>query len=285
MNKKCLVCVLSVLLFGSSNVRAQQYTNDTIVNEMETLRQELQILQRQVYREQNDNIANPRSAADIAVKIGEFDEKVRQLSGQFDEVNYKIKQLENKIDLINKDVDVRLKMIEGKPIAGMGAASAEPAKFNAPVAAGAPKSLTGDAISKGEDLTPVKTKPIQQIYEEGLEAVKVNNYALAEQRFNEILRKAPEDKLAGTAQYRLGEVFYGQKNYQKAAVAIAKVIEKYKNGSKGADSLLKLGLSMQNLKKNEEACQAFVNLKTEFPKASKEALDRAAAEAKKLNCK
>lgn len=134
-------------------------------------------------------------------------------------------------------------------------------------------------------MAPVKTKAIQQIYDEGLEAVKISDYAVAEQRFNEILKKAPDDKLAGNAQYWLGEVFYGQKNYQKAAVAFAKVIEKYKDGPKGPDSLLKLGMSMQNLKKNTEACQAFKSMKTEFPKAEKAVLDRAANEIKKLGCK
>lgn len=257
------------------------------MNEIAAIRQELEILQRQVYREQNDGISNPRSAADIAVKIGEFDEKLRRLSGQVDEANYKIRQLENKIELINKDVDVRIKMIEGKPVSGNGGAVSASAaeKFKAPVAVGAPQAVTGDSIAKGDDLAPVKTKAIQQIYDEGLEAVKISDYAVAEQRFNEILKKAPDDKLAGNAQYWLGEVFYGQKNYQKAAVAFAKVIEKYKDGPKGPDSLLKLGMSMQNLKKNTEACQAFKSMKTEFPKAEKAVLDRAANEIKKLGCK
>ena len=281
------MCVLAAVAVGGTTVQAQQYNSEPVMNEIAAIRQELEILQRQVYREQNDGISNPRSAADIAVKIGEFDEKLRRLSGQVDEANYKIRQLENKIELINKDVDVRIKMIEGKPVSGNGGAVSASAaeKFKAPVAVGAPQAVTGDSIAKGDDLAPVKTKAIQQIYDEGLEAVKISDYAVAEQRFNEILKKAPDDKLAGNAQYWLGEVFYGQKNYQKAAVAFAKVIEKYKDGPKGPASLLKLGMSMQNLKKNTEACQAFKSMKTEFPKAEKAVLDRAANEIKKLGCK
>ena len=287
MNKKYWMCVLAAVAVGGTTVQAQQYNSEPVMNEIAAISQELEILQRQVYREQNDGISNPRSAADIAVKIGEFDEKLRRLSGQVDEANYKIRQLENKIELINKDVDVRIKMIEGKPVSGNGGAVSASAaeKFKAPVAVGAPQAVTGDSIAKGDDLAPVKTKAIQQIYDEGLEAVKISDYAVAEQRFNEILKKAPDDKLAGNAQYWLGEVFYGQKNYQKAAVAFAKVIEKYKDGPKGPDSLLKLGMSMQNLKKNTEACQAFKSMKTEFPKAEKAVLDRAANEIKKLGCK
>ena len=104
MNHKYLSFACAAILCSAVSAQAQQYNApEPIMNEIEAIRQELAILQRQMYREQNDGISNPRSAADIAVKIGEFDEKLRQISGQVDETNYKIKQLENKIDLINKN--------------------------------------------------------------------------------------------------------------------------------------------------------------------------------------
>jgi TolA-binding protein len=68
-------------------------------------------------------------------------------------------------------------------------------------------------------------------------------------------------------------------------VAFAKGYEKYKDGNKGADSLLKLGLSMQMLGKNEEACTAFVNLAKEFPNASANLKERATKSASELKCK
>ena len=76
----------------------------------------------------------------------------------------------------------------------------------------------------------------------------------------------------------------GRKDFAKAAVAFAKGYEKYK-GPKGPDSLLKLGMSMRELKKKTEACVAFMSLPTEFPKAEAALLSRAKSEASKLNCK
>lgn len=144
------MCVLAAVAVGGTTVQAQQYNSEPVMNEIAAIRQELEILQRQVYREQNDGISNPRSAADIAVKIGEFDEKLRRLSGQVDEANYKIRQLENKIELINKDVDVRIKMIEGKPVSGNGgavsASAAENLKRRLPLAL--PKRLPATALPK-----------------------------------------------------------------------------------------------------------------------------------------
>ena len=277
-----IALLASTLLLPAFSAEAQ----NALQAEIDQLREEVQILQRQAYREKQDGIA-PASAQSVAVRMGEFDETLRQAVGKIDELEFKINKLNERLDVMNKDIDIRFKMYEGKPIegGGLGQTQAEAPKFAAPVAEGAPASIVGGAISKGDDLAPVKTKSVQQIYDEGIAAVKISDFEVAEQRFNDILKKAPDDKLAGNAQYWLGEVFYGQKNYQKAAVAFAKVIEKYKDGSKGPDSLLKLGMSMQNLKKNTEACQAFNSMKTEFPKADKAILDRAASEAKKLGCK
>ena len=156
-------------------------------------------------------------------------------------------------------------------------------KFAAPVAKDAPKSIVGDSI-KGDDLKPLKGFDVKGIYQEGLEALKAGNDKLAEEKFNTILSRFPEDNLAGNAQYWLGEVYYGRKHFAKAAVAFAKGYEKYK-GPKGPDSLLKLGMSMRELKKKTEACVAFTSLPTEFPKAEAALLSRAKSEAAKLNCK
>ena len=103
--------------------------------------------------------------------------------------------------------------------------------------------------------------------------------------FNKILSKHPQDKLAGNAQYWLGETYYARKEFDRAAVSFAKGYQNYKESPKRADSLLKLGMSMQSLNKKDEACAAFVSLPTEFPKADKTLKNKAAEGAKKLGCK
>ena len=49
--------------------------------------------------------------------------------------------------------------------------------------------------------------------------------------------------------------------------------------------MLKLGLSMAQIGKKDEACLAFVNLPTEFKKADDTIKAKAKNEAKKLGCK
>lgn len=241
MNKlKFSGLILSLWLAAPQVQAAGGYAYQT---DVDNLREDLEVLQRQMYREQSNVPAGKSS--DILVRMSDFEEQMRNMNGKIEELEYKIKTLNDRLDMVNKDVDVRIKMIEGKPINGGAGTKAKTAKFDAPKAENAPKSLVGDSI-KGGDLAPVEGQDVNKIYQEGLEAFNAGNTAKAEQNFNLILDRFSTDKLAANAQYWLGEVYYSQKNYAKAAVAFGKGYEKYKDGAKGAESLYKLGMSMNS---------------------------------------
>ncbi len=257
-----------------------------VQEQIDALKEEMIILQRKVYRESTDSpIADAAGKAEV--KLGEYDQMIRSMNGKIDEMEHQIKQLGERIEAINQDTDIRFKLLEGKPIPAAENSDNSMKKFAPAVANGAPKAIVGDEVTSQElnNLTPEKKNlSVEQIYTQGLEALKAGKSAEAEQSFSLILEKYGTDKLAGNAQYWLGEVYYNDKNFAKAAVAFGRGYDKYKNGTKGADCLLKLGLSMEQLGKKDEACLAFVNLPKEFPNAGKTILDKAAGEAKKLGC-
>ena len=255
---------------------ANAVSDNALQRQIDQIKEDLKVLQRKQARD---------GGADV-VQISQMDETLRHAVGRMDMIEHQIKTLEDKINMINKDIDVRLKMIEGKPIEAGGMSNQQVAKkFDAPVAKGAPISVAGASISKGEKLPDVKTKSPEAVYQEGLDAINAGKNDEATEKFTTFLTKFPKHKLAGNAQYWLGESYYGKKDYAKAAVAFAKGYEKYKDGNKGADNILKLGLAMQMLGKKEEACTAFVNLAKEFPKAPQNLKDRASKSAEELACK
>ncbi|MDR1695004.1 MAG: tol-pal system protein YbgF [Lactobacillaceae bacterium] len=243
-----------LFVFTVSPVYAQ--TIRSLQTQLDAVKEEVEALQRSAYRSSDSSI---NEASDVQLKIGQMDEIFRNTSGKIEELEYKIKSLEDKIEMINKDFDVRFKMLEEK-------SSVKPAP-----AVQAPAKVT-DAN-------------IDELYQKGLDAIKAKDNQSAINVFTKILSDNPEHKLAGNAQYWLGETYYVQKDFQRAAVAFAKGYEKYKNGSKGADSLLKLGMSMVELKKKDEACVAFVNLPKEFPNADGALKSKALELAKKNSCK
>ena len=67
-------------------------------------------------------------------------------------------------------------------------------------------------------------------------------------------------------------------------MAFAEGVQKYPKGSKAADNLLKLGMSLQQLNQKKDACTAFNQLITKFPEASASVKRRADTERKRLNC-
>ncbi len=273
--KKSLVLLVGLALFTAFEANA--ISDNALQRQIDQIKEDLKVLQRKQARDGAEN--------NDVVQLSQMDETLRHAVGRMDMIEHQLKTLEDKINMINKDIDVRLKMIEGKPIEGGGLSNQQVSKkFDAPVAVGAPKSISGDAITKGEKLPDVKTKSADEIYQEGLDAINNGKNEDATDRFTSFLTKFPDHKLASNAQYWLGESYYGRKDYAKAAVAFAKGYEKYKDGNKGADNILKLGLSMQMLGKKEEACTAFVNLPKEFPKASQNLKDRANKAAENLAC-
>ena len=250
--------------------------------DLENLREDVEVLQRQIYRDKGNLTAGKSS--DVLVRMSTLEEQMRQMNGKFEEIDYKLRQISERIDVVNKDIDVRIKMIEGKPIKGGIGTKSHGAKFEAPKAQHAPKSLIGDSI-QGGDLAPLHGQDVNSIYQEGLEAFNDKNLSKAEEKFNLVLDKFPQEKLASNAQYWLGEVYYTKKNYAKAAVLFGKGYERYKDGAKGAESLYKLGMSMKSLDKKDEACTAFLSVGKEFPKANSSLIAKARAEADKLKCK
>jgi len=283
MKKLLTTSIIAMGVWGfCGNVMAES----DVQRQIEILREDLQVLQRQIARTGNT------SGEDVVMQVSQLDENVRALTGRLDMIEYNIKTLEGKLNNINKDIDLRLNMLEGK---GMTTASSDlsvsggevktPKKFEAPVANEAPAAILGGEISKGEALPEVNTKSPDQVYQEGLDAVKAGDFDLSTARFTTFLTKYPDHSLAANAQYWLGESYYGKKDYTKAAVAFATGYEKYKDSNKGADNILKLGMSMERLGKKAEACSAFTNLAKEFPKASDVLKDKAAKLAAELECK
>lgn len=319
------------LLCGSLLSAVPAYASSDMQKELEELREDLQVLQRQIYRgagssgesAKSDTVSKEQaSAGNIQVKIGEYDEVIRKVNGRMDTLEYQLKQLDGKLDKINRDFEIRFKILEGRSVpANLSAPTPTvPTVYDAPVASGASKAVTGDGIH-GDDLAPIagsnvaaektsvaasdngmpqsliaddvsanpapvsKAKSAEEIYANGMEALKAEMFDEAEIAFQQILKQYPNDKLAGNAQYWLGDIYFKQGNYDKAKVAFKNGYEKYHNGNKAPDSLFKLGLVFKAQKENKKACIVLSSFGAEFPKANADLAKNVKKEAAKLGCK
>jgi tol-pal system protein YbgF len=114
--------------------------------------------------------------------------------------------------------------------------------------------------------------------------LKQADYPAAEEALRIFVAQHPDDPLAGSAQYWVGETYYVRGKYAEAASAFAEGYKRYPKGAKAADDLLKLGMSLARANQKQNACVALAQLDRDFPSLGSAIKERAMAEKKRLSC-
>ncbi|WP_119392080.1 tol-pal system protein YbgF [Taklimakanibacter lacteus] len=150
-----------------------------------------------------------------------------------------------------------------------------------------------DNADGGNSLVPEKVETValgtaasadpEVVYERSYESLLRRQFGDAEVGFRSFLEQHRDHSLAGNAQYWLGETYYVQGDYKQAAQAFLSGYRDFPKSRKAADSLLKLGLSLNRLGQKEQACAAYMQVGTQFPKAA-EAKKRAQSEVRRAGC-
>ena len=108
-------------------------------------------------------------------------------------------------------------------------------------------------------------------------------FSEAENGFRDFLTKYPDHNLAGNAQFKLGETYYAQQQYQEAAKSYLTGYKQFPKSRRAPDSMLKLGLAMNRMGQNQQGCAVLGSVSDEFPNAV-EVKKRAQAEYKRAGC-
>lgn len=93
----------------------------------------------------------------------------------------------------------------------------------------------------------------ERLYTGALALFSSRDYERAAVKFQEFLGTYPDHKLAGNAQYWIGECAYSRRRFEEAAEEFSKVEKTYPASPKVPASLYKKALSLQELKKTAEA--------------------------------
>lgn len=152
-------------------------------------------------------------------------------------------------------------------------------------AAPAEQPAAGDASSiETVSLNPdAQSETPESLYERSNESLLRRQFGDAETGFTSFLQRYPDHSLAGSAQYWLGETYFAQNDFKRAAANFLEGYKKYPKSRRAPDSLLKLGISLGRLGQGDQSCAAFAAVSAEYPKAV-DARKRAQAEAKRAGC-
>jgi tol-pal system protein YbgF len=160
--------------------------------------------------------------------------------------------------------------------------SADPSAASA--AAGSAGSSVGGEQTATTGPYALEGATADEQYQYAFDLLRQNKYGDAEQALRTFVDQYPEHPLAGNASYWLGETFYVRQDYDNAALTFAEGFQKYPQSGKAPDSLLKLGMSLAALGESSDACKAFGELKSRYPKASDSVKQRVAKEQSKNGC-
>lgn len=99
-----------------------------------------------------------------------------------------------------------------------------------------------------------------QVYQKARSLISAGKYDLAERALLDFIKNYFDHELVGPAKYWLGETYFVQKKYTKAAATFAEGYKSAPKGIKAPDNLLKLAMSLKELDKNKEACATIKEL-------------------------
>ncbi len=126
---------------------------------------------------------------------------------------------------------------------------------------------------------------VDEQYKHSFNLLRRAKYPEAEAAWKEFIAVHKDEKLVENARYWLGETYYVQKRFLESAQAFLQSYQSAPEGAKAADSLLKLGKSMSNMDKKDEACAAYAKLRKEFSVISPNVSKALKRETKALGCK
>ena len=291
MKNFSIIFIFLVLIFTFIKAESQEIDIDNVLERLERIEKNISDLQKGKVDEFEKNISSGYISRNES-RFDEIETKNRLNFGLIEEIQNKINALDEKLKLIDSDFQARIKKIEeqqkkesnyekqeintikDKKATNMFNQEEVPTDVKAQ-SLGLPKS--------NNEKTQLSDIEIKKKYENAIKLLWASKFNEAESELQNLKKIEPDD-LMPNIQYWLGEVYYAQKNFEKAIIAFGEGLEKYPESIKGPDNLLKLGLSFSNLKKKDEACNILFELEVKYKDAPKNVQERASSEIKKLEC-
>ena len=327
MKLKFKIIILKLLFLFSFGIFNYSYADShNIYETLEIIKNDLKTLERAVYSgsidinqtaNENVNIELDANSEDVLtrhlLKLSEVEDQFRQLTNKFEEINFKLDKLSNRLTKIQADNQVRFQDIEviissdefskkltSRPkteTSEVLPGSSQPQDLGSISYKDTETSETSQQIQSVETTATVVTENFQteekilpqdlspeKQYQFATSFLKIGDYSTAERAFREFVLSNNNHELAGSAQYWYAETFRIRQLYTDAASAYLEGYQKYPKGNKAPINLLKLGVSMVQIGEKDQGCKMINGVEKQYPKANQSVIQKAKYESKKFEC-
>ncbi|MDC3201878.1 tol-pal system protein YbgF [Candidatus Pelagibacter sp.] len=319
--------LIILILFYLSFLQNSFSDNHNIYETLEIIKNDLKTLERAVYSgsievktssNEQSNIELDSNSEDVLtrhlLKLSEVEDQFRQLTNKFEEINFKLDKLSNRLSKIQADNQIRFQDIESAISSGevttqlsskpkidtkseILPGSSQPQDLGSISYKDTETSETSQQIESVDTTATVVTETFQaeekilpqdlspkKQYEFATSFLKVGDYSTAERAFREFVLDNSKHELAGSAQYWYAETFRIRQLYTDAASAYLEGYQKYPKGNKAPINLLKLGVSMVQIGEKDQGCKMINGVELQYPKANQSVIQKAKYESKKFEC-
>ena len=297
---------LIFILFISFSYKVYGEDIDSLSQQLQALQDDIKTLEKAVYSQgvSTTSISEEMSSNSTDVltkhllKLSELEEQFKILTNNFEEINFKLDKLSNRITKVQTDNQMRFQDIEKSGLSQIkklpgsdepkdlgGVSESEIASLEQTQKTQSVESVgtvITEETTRAEKILP-DTSPEEQ-YKFAISFLKVGDYETAELALREFVDNNPKHELAGNAQYWYGETFRVRQLYQDAATAYLDGYQKYPKSSKAPVNLLKLGVMLVQIGEKTQGCSMILGVKNQYPKAQQSVIQKAEYEKKKFNC-
>ena len=291
------------------------------INEiLKVIQKDLKTLEKAVYSQDNltkkTSIKLNNNSEEVLtrhlLKLSEIESQFQQLTNKFEEINFKLDKLSNRLSKVQADNQMRFQELEeNKEIKTAKKQKGSSKKKEEKLLPGSsePQDLgsisykdteTKETVQKTQSIETTSSivtedffseerilpnESPQKQYEFATSFLKVGDYNTAERAFREFVNTNQGHELAGSAQYWYAETFRIRQLYTDAASAYLEGYQKYPKSDKAPINLLKLGVSLVQIGEKDQGCLMISGVKKQYPEATQSVLQKAKYEEKKFECK
>jgi len=316
--------IIFILILFSTKISLADSHN--IYETLENIQNDLKTLERAVYsgsieiktsNRENTNTELDINSEDVLtrhlLKLSEVEDQFRQLTNKFEEINFKLDKLSNRLSKIQADNQIRFQDIETSMNSREATTkiTSKPKIESKQILPGSSQPQDLGSISYKDTETSETSQQIQSVdttatvitenfqaeekilpqdlspkkqYEFATSFLKVGDYSTAERAFREFVLSNKDHELAGSAQYWYAETFRIRQLYTDAASAYLEGYQKYPKGNKAPINLLKLGVSMVQIGEKNQGCKMINGVELQYPNANQSVIQKAKYESKKFEC-
>jgi len=308
-----ILLVFTLINFSSFKVYGEE--KESVFQQLQILQEDIKTLEKAVY---SKDVKTTSSSGELStrgsdiltqhlLKLSELEEQFKILTNSFEEINFKLDKLSNRITKVQTDNQMRFQDLEKSGLSNVGDSAALTKTKKLPGSDEA-KDLGGisdsdiaaakqiqrtqsiesigtvvtETAARAEKILP-DTTPEKQ-YEFAISFIKVGDYETAELALREFVDNNSKHKLAGNAQYWYGETFRVRQLYQDAATAYLDGYQNYPKSSKAPVNLLKLGVMLVQIGEKQQGCSMILGVRDQYPKANQSVIQKAEYEKKKYSC-